>query len=108
MQQIDCTRYPLIGKLISQAVRYDKKIHRSILMSNENGRITIYYSDETCILECDTNGDHIPNSYYFFSDVEHKDINHILTKMSIVLGEQYTDHQIRTLADQTMIFLKTI
>lgn len=108
MQQIDCNQYPIIGQLISQAIRFDKKIHRSVLMSNENGRISIYYSDETFILECDTNGDHNPNSYYFFKDIEHNDIYNILSNMSVTLGEQYSETEIKNLTDQTINFFKTV
>lgn len=107
MQKIECIQYPLLGKLISQALKSDLKIHRNILMANHKGRITIYYSDGNFILECDTDGDHNPNEYYFFDEIERDEAYKILGTMASILGTQQID-QIKSMTDQVMNFFKTV
>ncbi|MCX7781915.1 MAG: hypothetical protein N2491_13615 [Negativicutes bacterium] len=105
MQHVPCEKYTVIGALLSQALEYNQKIHRSILTANEKGRITVYFYQDTYILECDTNGDHLPNDYYFFKSAEEQDIYNVLKSMSEFIGSLSAE-EIQNLTAQTMQFLK--
>lgn len=105
MQQVICTEYPVIGSLISEALRANKKIHRSELMVNAKGSINFYLVQDTFILECDTDANHAPNEYYFFREIEQEEVNKILQGMSSVLGEQSLD-KIKAMTEQTMKYLQ--
>ena len=105
MQKIDCNQYPLIGKLLSKALEDDKKIHRSPLFVGPKGRVTIYYEDGQFILECDTTGDHLPNEYYFFQDIERNEAYQLISAMAKNLGEK-RHFEFERMTDDAMNFLK--
>ena len=86
MKHVDCTEYPVVGWLIGRTLAAEKAIHRTTLAVTPHGRITIYYHQETFILECDTIGAHAPNDYYFFRDAERSEIDIVIAKMDSVIG----------------------
>jgi hypothetical protein len=106
MQHVSCTEFVVIGQLLHKELEDNKKIHRNILAATIKGRITIYWYNETFILECDTDGDHNPNDYYFFKTAEEQAIFETLSKLGELIGT--TDQkQIKSLVEGTLSFLKS-
>jgi hypothetical protein len=86
VQHIDCTEYPVVGWLIGRTLQLESRIHRTTLVTTKQGRINIYFHQDTFILECDTNGDHNANDYYFFRDIERSQMAAIITSMGKMIG----------------------
>lgn len=87
MQHVPCTKYVVIGSLLSKELQDNQKIRRGILIMNSRGRVTVYHMKDTFILECDTTGDHNPNDYYFFKDAEEAEIYKVLASLGDLIGE---------------------
>ena len=106
MYHVSCDQYPVIGWLISGSLELNRRIHRNLLFASGQGRITVYYYMETFILECDTNGDHNPNEYFFFKLTEKEDIYKMLDRMLSRLGVE-DSQQTHSLTENTLSFVST-
>lgn len=73
-------------------------------MTTGKGRITVYYHMERFILECDTNGDHNPNEYFFFKSTEKEDIYKMLDQMLSRLGVENPE-KTHVLTENTLNFI---
>jgi len=105
MRHVDCTEYPLIGWLLSRALATEKKIHRTTLVANAHGRINMYFHEGVYILECDTNGDHNPNDYYFFRNIEEGKARQVVRGMCELLGECDAE-EIEKITSSALAFLR--
>lgn len=105
MQHVPCTNYVIIGSLLSKELQDNQKIHRSILLINHKGKITVYHAKDTFILECDTTGDHNPNDYYFFKDAEEDEIYKVLASLAALIGESDME-EIQKAAKLALEFIK--
>ena len=104
MQHIVTEKYPVIGWLINNALDSNRRIHRATLVHLPTGSINVYYHMGTFILECDTDGDHNPNEYFFFADVEKTEIHNMLEQMLNRLGVENLQ-KISELVDHTLQFI---
>lgn len=106
MQRVSCNEYVVIGQLLHKELQDNQKIHRSILTATTQGKIVIYFYNNTFILECDTNGDNNPNEYYFFKDAEEDALFQTLSELGSLIGT--TDEaKIEELVCSTVKFLKS-
>ncbi|WP_371362473.1 hypothetical protein SRRS_36090 [Sporomusa rhizae] len=106
MHHVSCDQYPAVGWLIKEALDINRIIHRSYLLTSDQGRINVYYHMETFILECDTNGDHNPNEYFFFKQAEKEEIYKMLEQLLRRL-EVENPQQIISLTEDTLRFVST-
>ncbi|VBB06388.1 Hypothetical protein LUCI_1619 [Lucifera butyrica] len=105
MQHVPCTDYVVIGQLLHKELEDNQKIHRSVIAANQRGRINIYFYNGTFILECDTNGDHNPNDYYFFTRSEEKEVFDTLAQMGSLIGTNDPE-KIKEFMKNTLQFLR--
>lgn len=102
MYHLSCDENPVVGWLINNSLRLNQRIHRTSLFTSTKGIINVYYHMDRFILECDTNGDHNPNEYFFFQLTEKDEIYKNLDQMLSRLGVENSDetHSLTELALQ--------
>lgn len=106
MYHVSCEQNPVVGWLINNSLDSNRRIHRASLLVTGNGRITVYYHMERFILECDTNGDHNPNEYFFFKVIEKDEIYKMLDQMLSRLGVQNPENT-HSLTENTLRFVSS-
>lgn len=106
MQSIVCDRYPVVGWLLNNALDTNKWIHRTTLLVSAKGRINVYYHMNTFILECDTDGDHNANEYYFFAAAERQAIHDMIGQMILRL-DLVNQANIHEMVDLALQFIST-
>jgi len=107
MQRVPCTEYPVVGQLISKALVDNQKIHRATVLISKKGRLNVYYLNGTFLLEADTDGDHNPNDYYFFKEVEDDQIRTIIAKLSEFIGGPTENSSLDQIVNHTLAFLRS-